>query len=116
MGGEPDLDGIVRAGNRSYPSNFGKIGDRPAIPELLEYLASRFVESKYSMKGIIREVVLSDAYQRTSNAVPENEKLDGENRFLWRQARRRLPANRCWMQCFPLQVSLSGALEALRKR
>ncbi|MEO8131999.1 MAG: DUF1553 domain-containing protein [Bryobacteraceae bacterium] len=79
--------GLVRT-----PSNFGRVGDRPAIPELLEFLAARFVEKKYSVKEMIREIVLSDAYQRSSVSNAANEKIDPENRYLWRQNRRRLEA------------------------
>jgi hypothetical protein len=79
--------GLVRT-----PSNFGTAGDRPAVPELLDYLAARLTQERYSIKALIREIVLSDAYQRSSDAVAANEKLDGENRLLWRQNRRRLSA------------------------
>jgi hypothetical protein len=79
--------GLVRT-----PSNFGKVGDRPALPDLLEYLAARFVERAYSVKEAVREIVLSEAYQRSSAGVERNEKADGENRYLWRQNRRRLQA------------------------
>ncbi len=79
--------GLVRT-----PSNFGRVGDRPAIPELLEFLAARLVERNFSVKEIIREIVLSDAYQRSSVSNPANEKLDPDNRYLWRQNRRRLEA------------------------
>src|SRR3954454_924687 len=53
--------GLVRT-----PSNFGKVGDRPVMPELLDFLAVRLVENRYSIKALIREVILSDAYQRSS--------------------------------------------------
>lgn len=53
--------GIVKT-----PSNFGVAGDRPANPELLEYLAARFVTLGYDLKAMIREIVLSEAYQRQS--------------------------------------------------
>jgi hypothetical protein len=79
--------GIVRT-----PSNFGLVGDRPAIPDLLEYLAARFVEQGYSVKSLIREIVLTEAYQRSSMANAANERVDTDNRFLWRQNRRRLEA------------------------
>ena len=46
--------GIVRT-----PSDFGRMGDRPSDPELLDYLASRFVESGWSMKALHREIMLS---------------------------------------------------------
>jgi hypothetical protein len=79
--------GLVRT-----PSNFGRAGDRPAMPEVLELLASRVVESKYSIKTLIREIVLSSAYQRSSARNEAAEKADPDNRYLWRQNRRRLPA------------------------
>jgi len=62
-----------------------RVGDRPALPELLEYLAARLVEHKYSVKAMIREIVLSEAYQRSSASHAANEKIDPDNRYLWRQ-------------------------------
>lgn len=79
--------GLVRT-----PSNFGRVGDRPALPDVLEHLAARFVERGYSVKGMIREIMLSAAYQRSSAGNETNEKMDAENRFAWRQNRRRLEA------------------------
>jgi hypothetical protein len=79
--------GLVRT-----PSNFGRVGDRPAIPELLEYLAARLTGNKYSVKAVIREIVLSEAYQRSSAGLGANEKIDPDNRYLWRHNRRRLEA------------------------
>ena len=73
-------EGIVRT-----PSNFGLAGDRPGNPELVEYLAARFVESGYDTKAMVREIVLSAAYQRSADG-------DGENRLWWRQNRKRLAA------------------------
>jgi cytochrome c553 len=74
------------------PSNFGNTGDRPVLPELLEYLAVRFSSNGYSAKALIREIALSAAYQRQSNPVAANESVDAANRFFWRQNRRRLHA------------------------
>ncbi len=79
--------GLVRT-----PSNFGRVGDRPALPDVLELLAARLVEHRYSVKALIREIVLTDAYQRSSAANAENEKADTDNRYAWRQNRRRLEA------------------------
>lgn len=79
--------GLVRT-----PSNFGRVGDRPALPQLLEFLAARFAQKNYSMKAMIAEIVLSEAYMRSSDGNPANEKIDSGNRYLWRQARRRLEA------------------------
>jgi len=79
--------GLVRT-----PSNFGVVGDRPVLPELLDYLAARFIASGYSTKTLIREIVLSETYQASSTANPANEKLDAENRYWWKANRRRLDA------------------------
>ncbi len=79
--------GLVRT-----PSNFGRVGDRPAIPELLDYLASHLVTHKYSIKALIREIVLSEAYQRSSAGSRAGDAADPDNRYLWRQNRRRLEA------------------------
>lgn len=72
------------------PSNFGVMGERPTHPELLDYLAMRFVESGWSVKTLHREILLTDAYQRSSKQIAANEEVDGENKLLWRANRRRL--------------------------
>lgn len=79
--------GLVRT-----PSNFGRVGDRPALPDLLEFLAARLVEQNYSVKALIHEIVLSEAYQRSSAGNADNAKMDADNPYLWRQNRRRLEA------------------------
>lgn len=94
--------GLVRT-----PSNFGKVGDRPVLPELLEYLAARFVDRNYSVKDMIREIILSEAYQRSSASVSQNDKTDGENRHLWRQNRRRLEAE----SMLDAMLAVSGELD-----
>lgn len=79
--------GLVRT-----PSNFGKVGDTPGNPQLLEYLAWRFRESGYSLKALIREIALSATYQASAASSEANEKIDGENRYFWKMNRRRLDA------------------------
>jgi hypothetical protein len=80
--------GIVRT-----PDNFGVTGDRPTHPELLDYLASRFIESGWSVKALHREIVLSNAYQMSSAApAGETAKLDPENKLLHHMPVRRLEA------------------------
>ena len=71
--------GIVRT-----PSNFGQMGERPDDPELLDYLAAKFVESNWSMKAMHREIMLSSAYQLSTSANETNEKRDPANRLHWR--------------------------------
>jgi mono/diheme cytochrome c family protein len=79
--------GIVRT-----PSDFGFMGERPTHPELLDYLASRFIEAGWSVKAIHREIMLSAAYQASSQLVTSNADLDPGNRLFWRANVRRLDA------------------------
>jgi len=74
------------------PSNFGKAGDRPSNPELLEWLTSRFVENGMSLKQLHKDIMLTAAYQRTTVRDAANERVDGANRFYWRANRQRLDA------------------------
>jgi hypothetical protein len=79
--------GLVRT-----PSNFGKLGEPPTHPELLDWLANKFVESGWSMKAMHRMIMLSAAYQQSSQASPEALERDGDNRLFSRMNRRRLDA------------------------
>jgi len=79
--------GIVRT-----PDNFGVLGDRPSHPELLDYLAARFIENKWSIKSLHREIMLSDAYALGADNIAANAEADPENRLLWHANVRRLEA------------------------
>jgi hypothetical protein len=68
------------------------MGARPSNPELLDYLAARFVESKWSMKALHREILLSAVYGLSAEVVPANQTLDADNRLLWRANWRRMDA------------------------
>ena len=73
------------------PSNFGQLGERPTHPELLDYLAARFVENGWSLEELHREIMLSDVY--SSSAADDSGELgegSRENRLLWRANRQRL--------------------------
>jgi hypothetical protein len=74
-------EGIVRT-----PSDFGINGDRPAHPELLDYLATQFVEKKWSIKAMHKMMLLSNTYrQSTENpAHRANTETDPKNQLLWR--------------------------------
>ncbi|MCI0621009.1 MAG: PSD1 and planctomycete cytochrome C domain-containing protein [Acidobacteria bacterium] len=72
------------------PNNFGQMGERPTHPELLDYLATRFMENKWSIKAMHREIMLSATYALSATNVPPNQEVDPENRLLWRANRRRL--------------------------
>src|SRR5262249_5503314 len=71
-------------------SNFGKLGERPTHPDLLDTLAVRFMESGWSMRWLHREIMLSAAYQQSSAADPAVASQDSENHFLSRLSPRRL--------------------------
>lgn len=77
--------GIVRT-----PSNFGQLGERPTHPELLEYLMARFIENKFSIKAMHREIMLSATYQLSTDYSQADAALDPDNRLYWRANRRRL--------------------------
>ncbi len=66
------------------PSNYGQLGERPTHPELLDYLAARFVESGWSMKQLHREIVLSAAYQSSVRHNKKNASVDPDNKLYWR--------------------------------
>jgi hypothetical protein len=78
-------EGIVRT-----PSNFGKMGERPTHPELLDFLARRFVENGWSIKKMHRLNLLSSAYQMSSASTDRKAEQDPENLLLSRFNRRRL--------------------------
>jgi Protein of unknown function (DUF1553) len=78
-------EGLVRT-----VDNFGTTGEAPSHPELLDYLATRLVENGWSIRQLVREIVVSDAYRRTSNSLAASESSDPDNRLLWRAHRRRL--------------------------
>ena len=80
-------EGIVRT-----PGNFGKLGEPPTNPGLLDYLARLFVQSGWSIKAMHRAIMLSAVYQQSS--IPENDALraDPENRLFGRMNRQRLEA------------------------
>jgi mono/diheme cytochrome c family protein len=71
-------------------SNFGTLGDRPSHPELLDWLARRFVESGWSIKTIHRAIMLSATYQQSSQFNSQGFTRDPDNTLLWRMNRRRL--------------------------
>ena len=71
-------------------SNFGATGNPPSHPELLDDLAVRFVEGGWSVKKLVRELVLSATYRQSSRGSLANEQLDEANVNLWRMERKRL--------------------------
>jgi hypothetical protein len=87
--------------------NFGTTGEKPSHPELLDYLATRFVAQGWSVKALAREIMLSHAYQLSSKADPATVQTDPENRLFSRMNRRRLTA-----ECIrDAMLSASGELK-----
>ncbi|MEI6342114.1 MAG: PSD1 and planctomycete cytochrome C domain-containing protein [Verrucomicrobiota bacterium] len=72
--------------------NFGVKGDVPSHPELLDHLASEFIRDGWSVKRLIRAIVLSHAYALGTDAPPGLVALDPGNRLVWRHSPRRLEA------------------------
>ncbi|MGE0609549.1 MAG: PSD1 and planctomycete cytochrome C domain-containing protein [Pirellulales bacterium] len=83
-------EGIV-----STPDDFGTMGALPSHPQLLDWLATEFVEGGWSIKQIHRLMVGSAAYRQQSVRDPGNvaaQEADPDNRLLWRQRLKRLEA------------------------
>ena len=74
------------------PDDFGVYGARPTHPELLDHLAQRFIAEKWSVKKLIRAIVLSRTYQLGSQPTAAQVRADPDNRWLARHHRRRLDA------------------------
>lgn len=74
------------------PDNLGQSGARPSHPELLDYLATEFIRSDWSIKAIHRLILNSSTYRQSSASRPEAAAIDPDNRLLWRYPLRRLDA------------------------
>ncbi len=80
-------EGLVRS-----ESNFGKRGDEPTHRQLLDELASSLVADGWSIRRLLRTIVLSQTWQQASRADDAAEVQDPDNRLFWRWSRQRLPA------------------------
>jgi hypothetical protein len=93
------------------PNDFGKRGTPPSHPELLDYLAARFVAGGWSVKRLHRELMLSRVYQLGSGGdtpvAAKNAAIDVGNTYLWRFNRRRLDAE----EIRDAMLAVSGALD-----
>ena len=94
--------GIVRT-----VDNFGRLGDPPSHPELLDYLAAGFVDDGYSIKRLVRRLVLSRAYRMSSQASARAAEIDPSNRLLQHANLRRLDAE----AIRDAMLSISGRLD-----
>ncbi len=73
-------------------SDFGRMGAAPTHPELLDWLAAEFRDGGGSLKSLHRLIVTSAAYRQASGVREECAAIDADDRFLWRQQRRKLEA------------------------
>ena len=67
----------------STVDNFGTTGDQPSNPELLDHLATRFIRDGWSIKRLVRAVVLSQSYRLGSNVTPKHRVVDPANALVW---------------------------------
>ncbi|MCZ6673410.1 MAG: DUF1549 domain-containing protein [Verrucomicrobia bacterium] len=90
------------------PNDFGRMGMLPTHPELLEYLAARMRDDpKQSIKSMVRFLVTSQTYRRSSEYDASNATIDGSNQYWWRADRRRLTAE----EFRDSLLAVSGALK-----
>ncbi|MBA3295293.1 MAG: DUF1553 domain-containing protein, partial [Acidobacteria bacterium] len=90
------------------PSNFGKLGERPTNPELLEYLSQSFIDHGHSIKKLHRQIMLTSVYRLSTADSTANYAKDAGNRLYWRASRRRMSAE----QIRDGVLFVSGALDA----
>ncbi|MFT4640768.1 MAG: hypothetical protein ACI8T1_004101, partial [Verrucomicrobiales bacterium] len=85
---------LLGRGIVATPNNFGFKADPPSHPELLDWLASDFMQGEWRMKRMIRQIVLSKTYQQASTHPLESTyaKQDSANQWLWKMNRRRKDA------------------------
>ncbi len=85
-------DKLFGRGIVATTDNFGTTGQAPSHPELLNHLAIQFMEDDWSLKGLIKSLLLTRTYQMASEFHSANDQKDPENNYLWRAAPRRLDA------------------------
>ena len=83
---------LMGEGLVASPNNWGTTGQEPSHPKLLDLLAVQFMNDGWSIKKSIRRIMLSDAYQRSSEMHQGNYDRDPDNRLLWRMSPRPLDA------------------------
>ena len=102
------------------PSNFGTTGSAPIHPELLDWLARRFVDGGWSIKALHREILLSGTYRLGPGYDEANAAVDPENRLHWRMNRRRLevePIRDALLHLAgTLDLTMGGRVEEYRPR
>ncbi|MBM4067535.1 MAG: DUF1549 domain-containing protein [Planctomycetes bacterium] len=98
---------LIGRGLVPTPDNFGASGQKPSHPALLDHLAISFADNGWSVKKLIRTIVLSRAYQLSSRFDDANYEADPDNVLVWRMPRRRLEAE----ALRDTMLSLAGRLD-----
>jgi hypothetical protein len=96
------------------PNDFGRQGEAPTHPELLDWLATEFVARKWSMKEMHRLMVLSNTYRMSSRNDDANQEIDPRNLLLWRMNPRRLEAEAIWDSVLSVAGTLTAKLDPMR--
>ncbi len=94
--------GLVRT-----PGDFGAKSEPPTHPELLDSLATKFMKDGWSLKKLHREIMLSSTWMQASESRADGQKIDPENRLLWRQNRQRLS----WEALHDALLAAAGELD-----
>jgi hypothetical protein len=89
--------------------NFGVKGDVPSNPALLDYLADEFIRDGWSVKSLVKKIVLSRAYQLGGEVPAGYRDVDPANRLIWRHAPRRLDAE----EIRDAMIASSGRLQTM---
>jgi hypothetical protein len=84
---------LFEVGLVETPDDFGKTGQPPSNPLLLDHLASRFIEQGWSVKKLIAEIMSSRVYQLSTAHDAKSHEIDPANRLHWRMNRRRLDSD-----------------------
>lgn len=95
------------AGFVATPDDLGNMGGVPSHPELLDWLAARFIESGWSVKQLHRTMLLTSTYQQSSRANPAAVAADPDNRLLWHFGLRRLD----FEEIHDSLLAISGSLD-----
>ncbi|WP_404310336.1 PSD1 and planctomycete cytochrome C domain-containing protein [Neorhodopirellula lusitana] len=103
---------MIGQGLVTSTENFGVTGQPPSHPELLDYLASRFVESGWSVKSLVRDIATSRSYRMKSTFNVDYHEFDPDNALLWRANPRRLDAE----AIRDAMLAVSGQLDLERPR
>lgn len=103
---------MIGKGIVTSTENFGTTGQPPSHPELLDYLAIRFVESGWSVKAIIKEIATSRVYRMQTTFDRESHEADPDNTLLWRANPRRLDAE----SIRDAMLQISGEIDLQRPR